>query len=58
MRLAVFIILAASLSGAAHLKVGDVKEVAGKWRRAVTELKNTGEVFLDDIPGFGATARG
>lgn len=48
MRLAVFIILAASLSGATHLKVGHVKELTGKWCRAGTELKNTDEVFLDD----------
>jgi len=48
MRLAVFVILAASLSAATHTKVGEVKEVTGKWCRAGIELKKTNEIFLDD----------
>lgn len=48
MKLAVFVILATSLSAAPHLKVGQVKEVSGKWCRAGIELKKADDIFLDD----------
>lgn len=48
MNLAVFVILAASLSAATHMKVGQVKEVTGQWCRAGIALKHADEIFLDD----------
>jgi hypothetical protein len=48
MRLAIWILVAAALSAATHEKVGQVKEVRGKWCRAGVELRKADDIFLDD----------
>src|SRR5690242_21476148 len=48
MRLTILILVAGILSAATHEKVGQVKEVRGKWCRAGMELKKADDIFLDD----------